>query len=311
MNRRVSVVVPARNEARRIGNVVQAVLAQQVACEIEVIVVDDGSSDGTADAARKAGAHVVQRLGSSGNPGAARNHGARAASGDPIAFLDADCTPSGGWLAALLRAHDSGVKVAGGAMARPPAARLSARCNHYCAWYHTHPRRRRGIVPNHPPANISVRRDVFFATPGFTESMPVADGHEELVWQDTLRREGTGILFEPDAIVVHDDRPGWRELLRRNYRWAYSSIQAKTASRAVRAPWLYQRPWLLVLAAPAVAIAHTVYTAACWARAGVIEPLVLLPALFLGRVAYASGMAAGGIAWLTGRQPARPATFAR
>lgn len=84
---RLSVVIPAKNEAAAIGDVVTRLLRELSG--IEVIVVDDGSTDATHEIARAAGAHVVRHPYSKGN-GAAIKSGARAASGDVIVFMDGD-----------------------------------------------------------------------------------------------------------------------------------------------------------------------------------------------------------------------------
>lgn len=83
----VSVVMPAKNEAGAIGGVVKALKALME--EVEVIVVNDGSSDDTAAVATAAGARVVSHPYSKGN-GAAVKTGARAATGEVIVFMDAD-----------------------------------------------------------------------------------------------------------------------------------------------------------------------------------------------------------------------------
>jgi len=83
----VTAVVPAYNEVLTIGCVVEVL--QQVPLVDEVIVVDDGSRDGTAEAARKHGA-VVLELPENCGKGAAMTAGARQAKGDVLLFLDAD-----------------------------------------------------------------------------------------------------------------------------------------------------------------------------------------------------------------------------
>jgi glycosyltransferase involved in cell wall biosynthesis len=301
--RRVSVVIPAHDEAASIEDVVHAVLAQAAAgVEVEVIVVDDGSADGTAEAARAAGARVL-RLEAGGNPAAARNRGAALSTGDPIVFLDADCMPAEGWLAGLLAAHDRGEVVVGGSLDLPPGLGATARCDYYCGWYLIHPRRPAGPVPHHPPPNLSVRRAAFLSTAGYTERQPFSYTNEERTWQAELRRAGHRIWFEPRARAYHHNRPGFLNLLRRNYRWAYTALPSKGQTGTARMAWLYRHPVLLIAASPLLAIAHTAFIVACWLRAGAFEPLFQLPAILLSRFAYAAGLAVGGVQWLRRRDP--------
>ncbi len=307
--RRLSVVIPARNEAALIGEVVRAVLAQgPPELYLEVVVVDDGSAEGTAAAAAAAGARVVSAPahGNGGNPAAARNQGAALASGDPIVFLDADCCPAAGWLDALLRAHEAGATIVGGSLALPPGLSATARCDYYCGWYLVHPRRPPGFVPHHPPPNLSVRRAAFRATSGFTERAPLSYTNEERAWLGTLQRAGHRIYFEPRAVAYHYNRPGLGNLLRRNYRWAYTAIESKSQTQAARWAWLYRHPRLLITLSVPLALVHSAYVVWCWARVGVLEPLWMLPAVLASRLAYAAGMAVGGVRWLRRRHDATP-----
>jgi len=254
-------------------------------------------------------ANRVVALENGGNPAIGRNRGALLAAGDLLVFLDADCRPAPGWLARLLAGHDAGAAVVGGALDLPRGLSPMARCDYYCGWYHVHSRRPAGEVPNHPPGNLSVRRRDFARTPGFTEQQPVAYAHEELAWQAEVRRAGGRIQFEPAAIVYHYNRPGFRNLLRRNYRWGYSAIESKAPTGAARLAWVYRYPALLVAASLPLALGSTAYILACWLRAGVLEPLLMLPAVLAARLAYSAGLVAGGIRWIrfgTGAPEARP-----
>lgn len=85
----VSVVIPTYNRAHCIADTVRSVLSQTVRPH-EVIVVDDGSTDDTAGALRPFGANVRYLPKTNGGVSSARNAGMRAATGDVIAFLDAD-----------------------------------------------------------------------------------------------------------------------------------------------------------------------------------------------------------------------------
>lgn len=102
--RRYSVVIPARNAERTLGAVLSS-LGSQDPRPAEVIVVDDRSTDHTAEVAAAHGARVVRGSGT-GYAGGARNQGWGEASGDVVVFLDADAIPAPGWGAGLQSALD-------------------------------------------------------------------------------------------------------------------------------------------------------------------------------------------------------------
>jgi hypothetical protein len=176
-----------------------------------------------------------------------------------------------------------------------------ARCDYYCGWYLVHPRARAGFVPHHPPPNLSVRRRAFLGTSGFSTQPPLDYTNEERFWQAELRKAGHGIYFQPRSVAYHYNRPGFGNLLTRNYRWGYTAIEAKSQTGAARLAWLYRYPWFLILAAPVLAVAHTVFIIGCWLRAGVWEPLLMLPAILVSRLAYVGGMVVGALRWIRER----------
>ncbi len=87
----VSVVIPAYNSAKYVGNAIESALAQTYPAT-EIIVVDDGSTDNIAEVVNKYAAPVKLIRQSNGGPGAARNLGVRESNGEWIALLDADDT---------------------------------------------------------------------------------------------------------------------------------------------------------------------------------------------------------------------------
>ena len=86
---KVSVIIPTYNRAGIVTRAIDSVLGQTYRAR-EVIVVDDGSTDGTADVLRAYGRAVVPVFQANAGPAAARNRGIREAQGDFIAFLDSD-----------------------------------------------------------------------------------------------------------------------------------------------------------------------------------------------------------------------------
>jgi len=102
----ISVIVPVRNRARLLPRTMESVLRQSHA-KFELLVVDDGSTDGTVEVARSFGSDARVRVFCQpwSGAGAARNRGLREARGDLVAYLDSDVVMEPGYLAALAAAY--------------------------------------------------------------------------------------------------------------------------------------------------------------------------------------------------------------
>jgi glycosyltransferase involved in cell wall biosynthesis len=196
MSVRVSVVIPARNAASHLGDTLDALAVQDVAEPFEVIVVDDGSSDATASVAEghQLAPRVVRRQGGEG-AGAARNAGVAIASASVIAFTDADCVPTPGWLRSGLAAMTD-VDLVQGAV-RPSASGVAG------PWDHT-----LGVESEYglyETASLFVRRDLFERVGGFVDLLN--DGGRpfgedaDMAWR--VRRAGGRTRFSTDALVHH------------------------------------------------------------------------------------------------------------
>lgn len=109
---RLSIILPAKNESEGLKRTLPALREAYPAAEI--IVVDDGSTDATADVATRHGAKVISSPYSMGN-GAAIKGGARAASGETLVFMDADGQHDPAHICVLLEQLDAGYDMAVGA----------------------------------------------------------------------------------------------------------------------------------------------------------------------------------------------------
>jgi len=193
---RVSIVIPAWNAADTLGRTLGAVAAQQLDEPYEVVVVDNGSEDATADviAAARGVVRAVRR--EHGLAGEARNDGVAASSGAILAFTDADCFPEPGWLAAGLRAMENADLVQG--RVRPdPGAEMGAFDR--SLWVASDD----GLYQT---ANLFMRRDSFDRIGGFEELHDDAAGRAfgEDVWLGWRAvRAGARPAFCADAVVNH------------------------------------------------------------------------------------------------------------
>jgi len=190
---KVSVIVPARDAAATIGATLAGLAAQERAPD-EVIVVDDGSGDATATIAERAGATVVRGAGQ--GPGAARNAGAAAATGDVLAFLDADCEPQMGWLRAGVAALQDAELVQGRTTPPPDAVvgPFDRTLWVVAPW---------GLFET---ANLFVRRSLFDELGGFEPWLSPARSKElaEDVWFGWRAvRAGARTAFCDEALVHH------------------------------------------------------------------------------------------------------------
>lgn len=191
----VSVVIPAYNAAATIGRTLGALAAQHVPGGFEIIVVDDGSSDGTRDVVVQAELDVRLLCRERGGAAQARNAGAAAAQGDVIAFTDADCFPTRDWLREGLAGIAAADLVQGAVRPDPGATRYPLERTLWVV-------EESGLYET---ANLFVRREAFARLGGFEDWLPTSGRPlAEDVWLGwRLRRNGGRTAFCPGALVHH------------------------------------------------------------------------------------------------------------
>jgi len=136
----VTVAIPAYNGARYLDEVLAAVRAQRVGADVELLVIDSGSTDGTLEIAAAHGARVHSIPKAEFSHGGTRNLAMQLAEGEHVAFLTQDATPAhDGWLAAMLEGFAAAEDVAlvfGPHEPRPDASHM-IKCEmerHFATW---------------------------------------------------------------------------------------------------------------------------------------------------------------------------------
>ena len=197
----VSVVICALNEEKRIGRQLRALDAQLDAPPFEVIVVDNGSTDRTADLVRSwinsgdrcaVDARLVDGSSTPGIP-AARNAGAHAAVGRVLAFCDADDEVQPGWVSAMAHGVESDA-VAGGRVVAFRGDGADGDDLYGPGLVRT------SYLPHISGANFGMERDLYFLVGGFDESLP-RYGFDDVDFSWRVQEAGHRLVFIPAAVV--------------------------------------------------------------------------------------------------------------
>lgn len=269
----VSVVIPLYNDAATIGAVLDGLAAQAGAPPFEVIVVDDGSSDGGGGLVG-ARARVIRQP--NAGPAAARNQGARDATGEIVLFLDADCVPPPNWVADMVHALATGrfdavmgtIGMANdGIVPRLVQSEIDDR-------YRGMAVATGGVDFIAAPA-CGFRRDVFLALGGFDERLRHAED-VEIAYRVTAA--GHRIAFVDTAPAAHAHQTTWGQFIatkfrravgrftvfrlfpgkRRHDTWTPMPLKLQFAATALAVPLallgLVWQPWLLAATAALVVV---------------------------------------------------------
>jgi glycosyltransferase involved in cell wall biosynthesis len=184
-------------------------LAAQTFRDFDVVVVDNGSTDGTAEEAAMPRNFDVKVLTELGSLGAVRNAGVHASGGEIVAFVDSDCVPTPDWLARGVAAFDDGTVVVQGRTLPDPRAPRGR-------WDAT--QEITSFSRRYEACNLFYRREVLIAAGGFDEAIGFFGEDSMAGW--AVHRLGGGERFAADALVHHAvTYPGLRWHLRRCLRY--------------------------------------------------------------------------------------------
>jgi GT2 family glycosyltransferase len=240
---KLSVIIAAHNAASTIGQQLEALATQKWSEPWEVVVVDNRSTDNTAEVVSRFEGRipVLRVIEASERAGAAyaANVGVRHTTGESLAFCDSDDIVADGWVAAMGEALAQNEFVAGPLeTARLNTGKLSRyRRNPQASGIqqYTNP----PYLPHAAGANLGIRRALFDRLGGFEESM-MALQDTDLCWRVQLA--GVKLVSARDAIVHYRFRDTVSGLLRQAFTYAYYNVVIYKKYRAYGMPKLALKP---------------------------------------------------------------------
>jgi len=208
-----SVVVPVRDMADTLPALLDSLRRLDYpAGKLQILIVDNGSSDPSGRIARGRGFDVID-LPSPASSYAARNAGCRRATGRWVAFTDADCVVDSGWLRALAsRSGEEELGAVAGEVASVGSGTIISRL------MERHGFMRHQVTMHHKAlaaastANLAIRRDILERLGGFRDELRHF-GDMDLCWRMQIEL-GAALGYEPAAIVRHGHRRSWGGLWR-------------------------------------------------------------------------------------------------
>jgi len=226
----VSLIIPARNEARNIGRCLDAILQLQYPRErLEIIVVDDDSEDGTMEIAASYPVTVIRNRPEAGTIAFKKQAlatGIASAKGEFIFTTDADCTVRPGWIKHMLAAlqHHEALLVTGPVRMVPDKRFLSRFQSLDFAILQgiTASAVHGGLHDMSSGANLAYRRDAFMEVDGFRDIDDIASGDDMLLMQKIsgLHPGRVCYCFSEEAIVDTKTETSWKAFLQQRIRWA-------------------------------------------------------------------------------------------
>lgn len=220
---RISVVVAVYNSERTIAQVLQSILTQDYPHPIEVVVVDDGSTDSTATII-KTFPRVKYFYQENQGPAVARNQGARLASGDFIFFIDSDCVAKSDWIQRnIVHFFDPSVAVVSGSYDIMNSENLLARVIHAEIIF-----RHRFLMPKYPKVfgsyNFSIRKKVFDQVGGFNVGYRYPSGEDNDLSYKVIH-SGHKIFFALDSLVGHYHTTRLLKYLKEQFRHGFWRVK--------------------------------------------------------------------------------------
>lgn len=264
--------------------------------QFEIIVVDDSSTDNTADVCavmkRDLPNLKYRSTGRNKGIGNAANEGVRSAKGDYLLFIDDDCVAWEDWAEHMRDALIKHPLVAGGV--NSSTSHFIKLCHNIAQFHRFMPGRKEGPVDFIAGANMGFRRSLFEDVKGFTSSRTTCPDMDFIL---KARQKGYQIYFSPDAVVIHEHvRTTLAMIFSYSADHASESIILRNRHRVLmRTPFILRSPVLIIAAAPIIALKVTgdIYLK----NTNNIKFICTVPVVYALKIAWCWGAARGLRNW--------------
>lgn len=227
---KVSIIIAAYNVENTIEECIHSLLALSYPQEkLEIIFVDNSSSDNTL--------HILNTYRNTlrilqeerKGPAAARNKGLFHATGEIIAFTDADCTVDKDWIQKIIvPLQDRQVGVVGGRIA---AARPCNKIEEFGETIHDHEKAIRACTPPYVnTGNWASRLTVLKEVNGFDENLITGEDSD---LSRRIYQAGYRLVYEPEAIVYHRNEKTLWNLFKQGFRHGFGSVKLHKKQKAL------------------------------------------------------------------------------
>ena len=251
----VSVITPARNAAKTIERCIISVLRQNFEGNLEYIVVEGGSTDGTRQILEKyqTEGKIKLIIGPGKGPATARNIGIKEARGEILVFIDADCEADENWMRNLIKPFKK-EEVGGvcGSVKTPRGLSLIGRIVGLDWEYRQEERIVKGLRWFHF-MNTAYRREIFDKIGLLNEEF--VTGEDQEFFRRAVRT-GYKFLFVEDAVVYHYHRSTLLGFLKQFFNYGRGSIKALRKEKSLEVFILYLYFLLLICSSALIPLGH-------------------------------------------------------
>ena len=300
-NPEISIIIPVYNATATISKTLSSLERLDFPAEqLEIILVDDGSTDNTLDVLRKWGAankenkslpkvSIIKQKNQ--GPGAARNNGVKNSKANLVYFTDSDCAIKPDCIKQLFQKFRDDVRLGavGGAIELPPEERnIWAVADHYASWYHHNPRLKPHYVRSTPTANLMVKKEVFETIGYFKEKIKAG---EDVEFGARMEQAGYKFYSLNTAYVYHYNRTSLKDFFRHAYKWGYFGASVRINNPATKYHYLFPANiFLASLYFIPLFLMQFFYIMVQWLKAGDFKVLLYWPFIFLRCISYQWGV---------------------